>query len=330
MTAVDPRDETVLTSALADAPCSYPVVKRYWERDRLTDETVLDFLVRHEVMPSGASQTIQMIAKGYLRIDPKTLVRPDALRKLSSISSAVVTTDQPTAHQSVRPIRPTTAINPVSTISTANGPTVAPKSRIGQKMGRCLITRFLGEGGGGIVYEGLHQGLGIPVAVKVIKDDARGHCIRQALRAEARLLAHLDHPNIVRVFDFDEDGPVPFLVMELVDGQTLADQIRQMGALRVEHAAGVIAQTARGLEAARQAGVIHPDMKPSNILIAKSGAIKIADLGLAVSNRSHLREECGVGGTEGAGLGGTYAYVAPERFSSRGEVEYYSDLYSLA
>jgi serine/threonine protein kinase len=188
---------------------------------------------------------------------------------------------------------------------------------------------LLGEGGGGTVYEGLHKGLGIPVAVKVIREGLRGESIRKALRAEARLLAHLGHPNIVRVYDFDDDGDEPFLVMELVAGQSLTELYRQVGALRPEFAAGAIAQAARGLDAARAVGVIHRDVKPSNILIAKSGAVKIADLGLAVASNVQLQAECGVNGIKDAGTGGTFAYMAPERFSGRGPVEFYSDLYSL-
>ncbi|MFO0937366.1 MAG: serine/threonine-protein kinase [Gemmataceae bacterium] len=285
----------------------------------------MSYLIRKGAIAPDAANTIGMIAKGYLKLDPRTLLKSEVLSRMVQPTPINTLKDIKTEHQIIVPVR-----NDLPAQARLTGPSESGKkpSRIGKKYGRCLITRLLGEGGGGTVYEGLHQGLGIPVAIKVLKDGARGHSIRQALRAEARLLAHLDHPNIVRVYDFDDEGDEPFLIMELVNGQTLADLIQQMGPLRMDYATNVILQVARGLKAAWSTGVVHRDVKPSNILISKAGTVKLADLGLAVAVNRQLRTECDSNQFEDS-ASGTYAYMAPERFSAHGNNEFTADLYSL-
>ena len=187
----------------------------------------------------------------------------------------------------------------------------------------------MGEGGGGTVYEAIHSGLGIRVAVKVLRTAEADPRALAGLQAEARLLAHLNHQNLVRIFDFDGDGPVPYLILELVEGLTLADLIAQSGGLRPDKAMRIVAAVAHGLDAAAGIGIVHRDVKPSNILLDRTGRVKLADLGLAVSRNDRLTAATGAIPAAKAGGGGTVAYMAPERYGGRTGADFRSDVYSL-
>jgi serine/threonine protein kinase len=170
----------------------------------------------------------------------------------------------------------------------------------------------------------------VPVAVKLLRWDHAGSAeVAAALRAEARLLAHLNHPNVVRVFDFDDEAAEPYLVMELVHGHSLADLIALSGCLRVEHAINLVAQTARGLDAALRVGIVHRDVKPDNILVGADDVVKITDLGLAACLDARVGATSGAIAADQCGHGGTAPYMAPERFGSGRAADFRADVYSL-
>src|SRR5262249_28059949 len=156
------------------------------------------------------------------------------------------------------------------------------------------VLEFIGAGGMGKVYLCEHLILQRLVALKVLQL-AAGQCgaDSQTLIArfyrEARAVAALDHPNIVRMFDVDRLGPSPFMVMEYVDGSNLSALVTNHGRLSPDRAAGYIQMAAAGLEHAHQAGLIHRDVKPSNILVDRSGVVKLLDLGLARFSRDVAR-----------------------------------------
>src|SRR5205085_6354520 len=129
-----------------------------------------------------------------------------------------------------------------------------------------------------IVYRALHQKFAIEVAVKVLHVDCTDETVRKSLRREGTLLARLNHPNVVRLWDFDVASNPPYLVMELVTGPTLSDLIARGGALSVREALGLIEQAARALSAAHEVGIVHRDVKPGNILVAADGRVKLTDL----------------------------------------------------
>jgi serine/threonine protein kinase/CheY-like chemotaxis protein len=190
-----------------------------------------------------------------------------------------------------------------------------------------LLVEKLGQGSAGVVFRALHQSLNIQVAVKVLhpahlEDDRRVH---RQLQSEARLLAQLNHPSIVRVWDFEDHPVYPYLVLEHIEGLTLGELIEQSGRLRPDRALPCIIQVAEGLAAALRLGIIHRDVKPGNILLAKSGIAKLADLGLAI----YSVEEAASGGPALRGLVGTPAYMSPEHFTSPKAVDHRSDIYSL-
>lgn len=194
---------------------------------------------------------------------------------------------------------------------------------IGQVLGgKYLITELIGQGSSGIVYAARHQTLNIPIAVKMLRLHGDSNVYAQ-LKTEACLLAQLNHPHIVRVWDFEDDPEMPYLVMEYVEGKSLGQLIKEHGPMRPERAVQVVGQIADGLAAAFQLGIVHRDVKPGNVLLTKDGMIKLADLGLAVFVN-------GDGGSPvGNGLAGTVAYMPPEQSLSAGVVDHRSDIYAL-
>jgi serine/threonine protein kinase len=197
-------------------------------------------------------------------------------------------------------------------------------------LGKCLLTEFVGQGAVGVVYRGLHRSLNIPVAVKVLHLSAleQDASARQQLRAEARLLAQLNHPHIVRVWDFEDQGSYPYMVLEYVEGLSLAELIQQSGRLRWDRAREVIGQVARGLAAAGKLGIVHRDVKPANILLTRDGSAKLADLGLAVVSSNPVLAQAASADAADAGLGGTAAYMAPEQVCGA-VVDHRADIYGL-
>jgi serine/threonine protein kinase len=196
-----------------------------------------------------------------------------------------------------------------------------PGPQIGDQLGKCLLQARLGTGSTGNVFRAYHRTLGIPVAVKVIKipsdcGTTEQESIRTRLRAEAQLLAQINHQNIVRVWDFDDEHEFPYVVLELIDGPSLAELIQQCGRITPERALSITAQVAEALQAAWQLGVVHRDVKPGNILITREGKAKLADLGLARSQE------------DGNSTAGTIAYMPPEQANS-GEIDLRSDVYAL-
>ena len=190
------------------------------------------------------------------------------------------------------------------------------------RIGRYRIVRRLGQGGFGRVYLARDDDLDRPVAIKVPNPAriSRPETV-QAFLAEARILAKLDHPNIVPVHDVGrtEDG-VCFVVSKLIEGSDLAVKIGQ-ARLSFRDAAELVATIADALHYAHTQGLVHRDVKPSNILIDSSGKPSVADFGLALRD-----EDFGRGG----GVAGTPLYMSPEQAKGEGHlVDGRSDIFSL-
>ena len=187
--------------------------------------------------------------------------------------------------------------------------------------GRYRLLRRIGVGGMGEVWEADDTVLGRRVALKVLvqelANDARA--TRRFVR-EARATAKLTHPNVTRVYDFGRDGGVPYLVMELLEGDTLADRLTS-GPLPPAEAARIGAAVADALDAAHSRGIIHRDVKPSNVLLTPAGEVKVMDFGIAAAaDETHS--------TTGSGLYGTAAYISPERAAGQVATPA-ADVYSL-
>ncbi len=203
---------------------------------------------------------------------------------------------------------------------------------IGEQLGKCLLTERVGQGTSGVVYRALHQTLNIPVAVKVFNlphAKTQLNAYKQ-FRFEARLLAQLNHPNVVRVWDFEDDTAFPYLVLEYVEGLSLSELIQHSGRLSPARGVDVILQVVDGLSAAHRLGIVHRDLKPANILLTRDGVAKIVDLGLAVlvGDKTRLLGRAETTTTLDQVVG-TVAYMPPEQASATGQVDHRSDIYAL-
>jgi len=191
--------------------------------------------------------------------------------------------------------------------------------RIGK---RYELGERLGHGGMATVYLATDRELGRSVAVKILADNLAGDDdLRKRFKREARLAAKLDHPNVVQVYDVGEEGDRPFIVMELIDGGTLADRLDRPRGLPVRDRIPVLQQMCEGLGHAHERGLVHRDIKPQNLLIRKAdGCLKIVDFGIA-----RAVEETRL--TQTGRVVGTDRYMAPEQLSD-GKISPATDVYA--
>ena len=194
--------------------------------------------------------------------------------------------------------------------------------------GRYRIGALLGRGGMAEVYEGHDDRLQRPVAVKVLRPDmAAREDVRNRFEFEARHAARLSHPNVVGIYDTGEDEGLPFLVMELLPGETLSDSIAR-GPVEQEWLKRVAGDVLNALGAAHAAGIVHRDIKPGNIVLAVDGCAKVTDFGIAKTLEVAAEEQGQHDLTSTNQLVGTPAYLAPERIDGAPATPR-SDLYSL-
>ncbi|REJ92537.1 MAG: hypothetical protein DWQ34_12775 [Planctomycetota bacterium] len=189
-----------------------------------------------------------------------------------------------------------------------------------------------GAGGMGRVYKARHRRMGRIVALKLIRE--RQFSSRQAVKRfsrEIKAVAALDHPNIVRAYDAGEFDETHYLAMEYIDGEDLFRHVRRNGPLPVAEAVDCVIQAAAGLEYAHESGIIHRDVKPSNLMREPSGKIRLLDLGLArLCLPTELDpEDVTDAATEDGDLLGTAAYMAPEQSENPHEVDHRCDIYAL-
>lgn len=190
-----------------------------------------------------------------------------------------------------------------------------------------LIER-IGSGGMGTVYLAEHEVMRRRVALKVLPPNVAGdQAILERFRREAQASAVLDHPNIVRAYDFRHEGQVHFLVMEYVNGPNLQHVLDSQGPLSVGVACEYVRQAALGLEHAHEAGLVHRDIKPGNLLVDASGAVKILDMGLA--RFTPEGQESVTKKFDENSVMGTADYLAPEQAIDLHNVDSRADVYSL-
>jgi beta-lactam-binding protein with PASTA domain len=197
---------------------------------------------------------------------------------------------------------------------------------------RYRVGSLLARGGMSTVYRGTDTRLDRPVAIKVMDPRlAADPAFRGRLEREARSAARIDHPNVVDVYDQGQaatgagtglsgDGPLLFLVMELVEGGTLRDVLRARGPLGVPAAFAVMEQVLSGLAEAHRIGLVHRDVKPENVLISRAGEVKVADFGLVTASAQAGPSTAGM-------IMGTVAYLSPEQVAT-GNADARSDVYA--
>jgi serine/threonine protein kinase len=191
--------------------------------------------------------------------------------------------------------------------------------------GKYKVLEHLGTGGMGSVFLCEHRHMRRRVAVKLLPPSPGDPTHWQRVQREAQAVAMLDHPNIVRAFDLDREGTLHFLVMEYIDGSSLQYLVDSRGRLPIDRAVNYIAQSALGLQHAHQNGLVHRDVKPSNLMLDWAGTVKLLDLGLA--RFSKTPDNVNQAGDSKTVLG-TADYLAPEQARSS-QVDGRADVYAL-
>src|SRR5271155_1563692 len=194
-------------------------------------------------------------------------------------------------------------------------------------IGKYRVLERLGSGGMGQVFLCEHKLMRRKVAVKVLPTaKAQDAASLERFYREARAAAALDHPNIVRAYDIDQDENLHFLVMEYVDGASLQEIVKKHGPMNMLFACHYIRQAAIGLQHAHEAGLIHRDIKPGNLLVDRTGTLKVLDMGLA---RFFNDEEDILTKKYDESVLGTADYLAPEQALDSHNVDIRADVYSL-
>lgn len=187
-----------------------------------------------------------------------------------------------------------------------------------QKIGRFEVLRELGKGGQGAVYLAYDPQLDRQVAIKTLRNLGRN---AEPLVREARVVSKLQHPNIIPLYDAGEHQGCPYLVYAYIEGQTLAQKLKEDKTLSLVQAADIICGVLEGLSYAHAQGVMHLDIKPANVMLGSSGQPMVMDFGLAQAIG-------GQGQAAGSAVSGTPHYMAPERISGR-PVDFLADVYSV-
>jgi hypothetical protein len=292
----------------------------WWQAAAHDAESLTSFLLRQALFTGPTVQIFRQVAEGHLsRTMGFALLDRDELKRMRRRLPDIARFDDAKATVTLLAADDTAKDSPASADD--------PPPHVGGMLGKYLLTEWVGQGATGSVFRALHPSLHIPVAIKVLNPDG-GTDERERLnrlKAEARLLARLNHPNVVRVYDFEAHPRYPFLVLEHVNGPTLAELIEQSGRIQADRVIRIVRQLAEGLAAAHELGVVHRDIKPANVLLTRGGDVKLADLGLAavrtpLSSAGAVRIDACVG---------TACYLAPELVVTRRTADERTDMYSL-
>ena len=214
------------------------------------------------------------------------------------------------------------AIAPVEP-EEADTPLAFAKGLLGRRVAGCLLQSLLGRGAMGLVFRARHFALDKEMAVKIL-NPALFYLKRHVDQffQEARAAAALDHPNVVTVHGVGQDRGLYFLLMEIVEGESLADRIEREARISVPEVVRIGTEAALALGAAHEKGLVHRDIKPANLLLTRKGQVKVADFGLA---GRFVAPEQASGQSE---IMGTPYYIPPEQITG-GAVDARADLYSL-
>src|SRR5471032_1472897 len=196
-----------------------------------------------------------------------------------------------------------------------------------ESLGRYKLQRVLGKGAMGVVYEGLDPRLNRKVAIKTILvgnlDEATARDYSKRFAREAQAVARLNHPNIVQVYDYGEEGEIAYIVMEYVRGKELKSSFDASERFEIATAVRLMSELLGAMDFAHNAGVIHRDIKPANVMVDGDGRAKLADFGVArISD-----PESQTGATQAGTMVGTPAYMSPEQIQGQ-KIDRRTDIFS--
>ncbi|MBN2532733.1 MAG: serine/threonine protein kinase [Spirochaetales bacterium] len=191
------------------------------------------------------------------------------------------------------------------------------------KIGKYRVLGKIGEGGMGKVYKALHPTLRRPIILKQLSISSE-KSLAKRFKREARIMIDFRNENIVQVYDHFREGSAYYIAMEYVDGISLEDLIKKKKIICPMAALIILNEVSKGLKYAHDKGVVHRDIKPDNVLISKSGRVKLVDFGIATAREDNEEEI-----THTGAVMGTPAYMSPEQLASTKTVDKRSDIYSL-
>jgi serine/threonine protein kinase len=226
-------------------------------------------------------------------------------------SAAVPLTQQP-AHQ--------------KTPSTAPGAECLLAAACPAQLGPYLLQEQIGKGGAGTVYKAIHTALQRVVALKVLAEQPDDPILISRFRREMRIVGQLNHPNIVRPTDAGRINGIHYLAMDFIEGIDLYRLVDTLGQLPIPDACELARQAALGLQHAHEHGLVHRDVKPPNLMLDRSGTVKILDLGIARCRTAHPDDE---GLTIHGEVIGTVDYLAPEQAADAASADVRADIYGL-
>jgi eukaryotic-like serine/threonine-protein kinase len=203
------------------------------------------------------------------------------------------------------------------------------EDRSGQRLGRFLLKRKLGQGGMGVVYEAYDEALRRPIALKLLHPSAlRSEDARKRLLREARAASAIEHPSVISVFEVSEIAEEVYIAMELVRGRTLGERLQREGTLPAKELIDVFSTVCSALGVAHAKGLVHRDLKPENIMLDQQGGVRLLDFGLAKPALLDGAPTTSANVTEEGRIIGTPGYMSPEQASGR-PVDARSDVFSL-
>ncbi|HEX3146691.1 MAG TPA: bifunctional serine/threonine-protein kinase/formylglycine-generating enzyme family protein [Gemmataceae bacterium] len=291
-----------------------------------TDERLKDYLrgrVSHGELEEVAGH-VRECRTCVGKLDALDRTNPPIIRSGSSAAAAAASPSDPALEQAIRRL-----LSPVGFPTGQQADPLMP----GDRLGDYRLIEQIGEGGMGTTYKARHTRLEKVVALKVLRPQlAQDPAAVARFRREMRAIGRLQDPHIVQATDAGEARGFLYLVMEFLDGVTLSQHVRRQGPLAATEACRVIRDAARGLRHAHQQGLVHRDVKPSNVMLGPDGQVKLLDLGLAL-----LRQPSTEGSTaednsrlsDDRGVIGTNDYMAPEQWKCSSQVDARADQYSL-
>ena len=195
---------------------------------------------------------------------------------------------------------------------------------INTSIGKYKILRLIGEGGMATVYEAEHEILATRVAIKVLNPILSANSqIRERFKNEAKIMASVNHPNIIKVIDFDEQPQQLSIVLELLEGEDLDEKMKKNVPLNDSEISNIFSQTLSAFEYAHSKGIVHRDIKPANIYLLPNGTVKILDFGIAkLFGQGNEMTQTGT-------QMGTPIFMSPEQIRGEKSIDHRSDIYSL-